>query len=433
MGKVVYFHGFVLEALMLLLAVHFVLSSDGLDNMSMSKHNLSTISKKLKLLNPPAVKSFKSADGDTINCVELYKQPAFNHPALRNHTIQMKPSPGSTGPTIQKQNSPRLKVVSQVWKRSGSCPKGTVPIRKIKKADLLRAGSLDRFGRKNPTVADESRRNKNIYADQTNGSNPIRRVNDIYFTQANHSTAVLVTEGFSYSGAKADINVWMPSVEWDDEYTTGQIWLRNGPWYNFESMEAGWMINPSVYGDRQPRLFVYWTADSSKETGCFDLLCSGFVQTSEKIALGSVMDPVSWPGPYQYQITLYIYKDFDTNNWWLQYGNDVNIGYWPAELFSSLCHQATFVEWGGQVYSSRIGKAPHTATGMGSGQTLRTFGYGCYIRQIRIRDNNLILKYPVWVDTYTDEYNCYHAFNNWEYMIDPEFYFGGPGRSPVCP
>lgn len=81
----------------------------------------SDVDMMLKLLNKPAVKSIKvrflqkiiilinltiilesncfsyqlticllqSEDGDIIDCVDIYKQPAFDHPALRNHTIQV--------------------------------------------------------------------------------------------------------------------------------------------------------------------------------------------------------------------------------------------------------------------------------------------------------------------------------------------------------
>jgi hypothetical protein len=38
--------------------------------------------------------------------------------------------------------------VFQTWQKSGSCPEGTIPIRRIRKEDLLRAASLDRFGQK---------------------------------------------------------------------------------------------------------------------------------------------------------------------------------------------------------------------------------------------------------------------------------------------
>ena len=32
---------------------------------------------------------FQSEDGDIIDCIDIYKQPAFNHPALKNHKIQV--------------------------------------------------------------------------------------------------------------------------------------------------------------------------------------------------------------------------------------------------------------------------------------------------------------------------------------------------------
>lgn len=31
----------------------------------------------------------KSEDGDIIDCIDIYKQPAFDHPSLRHHKIQV--------------------------------------------------------------------------------------------------------------------------------------------------------------------------------------------------------------------------------------------------------------------------------------------------------------------------------------------------------
>ncbi|OAY83963.1 hypothetical protein ACMD2_04609 [Ananas comosus] len=47
------------------------------------------IEQKLKQLNRPAMKTIQSEDGDIIDCVDIHKQPAFDHPLLRNHTIQV--------------------------------------------------------------------------------------------------------------------------------------------------------------------------------------------------------------------------------------------------------------------------------------------------------------------------------------------------------
>lgn len=54
---------------------------------------------------------------------------------------------------------------------------------------------------------------------------------------------MLLTIGYNYIGAQADINVWDPNVESPDDFTTAQIWLKGGPGDNFESVESGWMVS----------------------------------------------------------------------------------------------------------------------------------------------------------------------------------------------
>ncbi|XP_048444563.1 uncharacterized protein LOC103929669 [Pyrus x bretschneideri] len=386
------------------------------------------VHKKLKLLNKPRVKTIKSEDGDTVDCVDIYKQPAFDHPALQNHKIQLHlteliehlivyifcegfrcdlcvlmfydwkinevnyvlqitpnfreastPSPSSSpSPSasnhVQNDHNSSQQVLSQIWQRSGSCPDGTIP------------------------------------------------------------AAILVTVGYSYIGAQGDINIWNPKVESPDEFTTAQIWLKNGPGNAFESVESGWVVNPKVYGDGSTRLFVYWTKDAYKSTGCFDLTCPGFVQTNKDIALGMALQPISSASGPQYQTTFSITKDFHTNNWWVRVGQNIPVGYFPGELFSYLTKgAASLVEWGGEVYSSKIKKNhPHTATGMGSGDfAWNKEGNACYIKQIRIIDYSQQLKYPEWVGTFTDEEYCYAAVNYAASLAEePVFYFGGPGLHP---
>ena len=41
----------------------------------------------------------------------------------------------------------------QLWHQNGRCPERTVPIRRTKKDDLLRASSMRRYGRKRHTTA----------------------------------------------------------------------------------------------------------------------------------------------------------------------------------------------------------------------------------------------------------------------------------------
>ncbi|XP_050881849.1 uncharacterized protein LOC127085374 [Lathyrus oleraceus] len=386
------------------------------------------IEAKLKLLNKPAVKSIKSEDGDIIDCVHIYNQPAFDHPALKNHTIKTIPSflldfePSSVRGTLNASSE-----VFQLWQKSGSCPKDTVPIRRIQKKDLLRAYSLELFGRKPP-----------YGHSTTNNTNPNfvnLGVTDDYINLPNRSESHLTAYGFRFIGASANINIWNPNVEKKGDFTTAQIWLKADNGDNFESVEAGWMVHPELYGDFNSRLFAAWTANSYYTTGCFDVTCAGFVHVGSSTALGATVGPYSSQFNQQYEINIGIFWDED-GNWWLNIKNGTVIGYWPAELLGNLRHTASLVQWGGQVYSDKVKKdPPHTSTQMGSGAAAdRRFGFACYMSNIRIKDNSKSLKYPQFVSTYADEPYCYNTLNDVEYGKDPVFYFGGVGQSsPYCP
>ena len=52
----------------------------------------------------------------------------------------------------------------------------------------------------------------------------------------------MFTDGYRYNGAKGDIKVYNPAVELDDEYSTSQVCLINGAYYDFESVESGWAV-----------------------------------------------------------------------------------------------------------------------------------------------------------------------------------------------
>ncbi|KAL0720612.1 hypothetical protein Bca4012_035211 [Brassica carinata] len=57
-----------------------------------SDHQEIEVERLLKRLNKHALISIKSDDGDIIDCVPIQSQLAFDHPLLKNHTIQMRPS-----------------------------------------------------------------------------------------------------------------------------------------------------------------------------------------------------------------------------------------------------------------------------------------------------------------------------------------------------
>ncbi|KAK2354637.1 putative carboxyl-terminal peptidase [Trifolium repens] len=113
-----------------------------------------TITTYLQEINKPAVKTIQSRDGDIIDCVLSHEQPAFDHPLLKGQK-PLDPSKRLKGHN-QMDN---LSDIFQLWNLTGeSCPEGTIPIRRTKEQDLLRAGSISRFGRK---IADE---NKHVHS-----------------------------------------------------------------------------------------------------------------------------------------------------------------------------------------------------------------------------------------------------------------------------
>ncbi|RDX97678.1 hypothetical protein CR513_19531, partial [Mucuna pruriens] len=369
-----------------------------------------------------------SEDGDIIDCVNIYEQPAFDHPALKNHTIKMMPEflleyeNSSKGDDSESES-----VIFQTWQKSGSCPKGTIPIRRILKEDLLRAASLDHFGRKSPALFKNSTNGFNLNFSDSIANN--------LFIPENRSSSYLVTLGYNYIGAQADINVWNPKVDLPDDFTTAQIWLKNNNNHNFESVESGWMVNPKLYRDKATRFFAYWTTDSYKSTGCFDLTCRGFIQTGQ-VVLGGAISPISSEMGPQYEINVGMFLDPNSGNWYLKVKKNIPVGYWPAEIFGLLKHSAILVEWGGQVSSTNIKKeTPHTRTTMGSGDFADgRFQNACYMRNVRIQDYSLKLKYPYPVNAVADEPYCYNSLNDVKYGLEPVFYFGGPGRNPpYCP
>ncbi|KAK7853109.1 hypothetical protein CFP56_036865 [Quercus suber] len=61
----------------------------------------SEINRKLKLLKKPTIKN-----GDIIDCVDIYKQPAFDHPALKNHKIEFCLKFGTKVEAVQREPFP---------------------------------------------------------------------------------------------------------------------------------------------------------------------------------------------------------------------------------------------------------------------------------------------------------------------------------------
>jgi hypothetical protein len=72
---------------------------------------------------------------------------------------------------------------------------------------------------------------------------------------------------------------------------------------------------------------------------------------------------------------------------------------------------------------------------MGSGDFANSlWGVASFIKNLRIVDGYILLRYPQWVSHFSEEPYCYTAYNYKKTpAAEPIFYFGGPGRNPNCP
>ncbi|WVZ49342.1 hypothetical protein U9M48_000710 [Paspalum notatum var. saurae] len=281
----------------------------------------------------------------------------LNKPPLA--TIQMQPSYHPRGHHQDSNNVPR--PLTQTWHQNGHCPENTIPIRRTREEDILRASSIERFGKKRP-------RSMPLQADL-----------------AIHQYGVAFALGDDkYYGTQGTFNLWQPKFEKDEDFSLTQFWIAGGSYENndLNTIEVGWQVYPEFYADNNTRLFIFWTRDAYETTGCYNLLCSGFVQTNNQIVIGgsiSQLSPVSiYDGP-QYDLSIFSLED-----------------------------SATIVEWGGEVAASTA----QTTTQMGSGHfPTEGFSKASYIKDIQVVDSTNHLKVPRGVGLIAGQPNCYNVQN----------------------
>ncbi|KAM3263380.1 hypothetical protein P3L10_000374 [Capsicum annuum] len=329
------------NVLPILLVLYLLMSFDGVQGeIKLSKLEELSLEKQLKLLNKPAVKTIKTTWGDTYDCVDFYKQPAFDHPLLKNHNFhpEMKP----TLSTIKQTPSNSTIDISRTWIEKNGCPSGTVPIRRVTKDDLIRQ-------RRMPSREDF------IF------EAPLDDTNIILEERGVNTRAIVKTPDDSrnkFAGAGMVASLWNPSVE-GAQNSACRLKIQKGP----DSMQAGWRVDPTLYGDNKTRLFIHFQAGDRQ---CFDILCPGFVLINSEIVLNIAHENVALQGaPHNREITLYIVRDLTNGNWWLLYGeNQDKVGFWPRDLFTSLQNDfVENVEWGGVTYTPPNSSNPPMGSG----------------------------------------------------------------------
>jgi hypothetical protein len=104
---------------------------------------------------------------------------------------------------------------------------------------------------------------------------------------------------------------------------------------SYSTVEVGWMVNQSQFGDNLPHLFVYHF--SSGQTTCYN--GCGFVQVSTTNIVG---EPVSIGATVNYKI------NYSNGNWYIYYNGD-ELGYYPETIWSSDFSHADLTQIYGEV------------------------------------------------------------------------------------
>ncbi|XP_021728996.1 uncharacterized protein LOC110696039 [Chenopodium quinoa] len=244
------------------------------------------------------VLTIKTENGQEFDCVDFYKQPTFNNPLMKNHMHEVNIT------SLQSQEGEPKNLALK-----NGCPLGTVPI-------LRSFYDL-----------------KSSIVEPNEGENCI--------------ASLRTTEigGRVFYGASGSVGIFKPVVS-GTQWSASRIKLQSGN----DSIEAGWMVNPPLYSSSDPHLYAKFTAGP---TECLSLQCPGFVQVSKNFPLGARPDRFTHIGDetiFYWNIT--IEKHPDDGNWWLSIymaSSNIQIGFWPKSLFTSLADSAAQIEWGGQI------------------------------------------------------------------------------------
>ncbi|XP_045820338.1 uncharacterized protein LOC123913593 [Trifolium pratense] len=304
-------------------------------------------------------------------CVDIYKQPALQHPLLKNHKIQLYP-------TFAKN------VVRSRPSYDGECPTGKVPIYKRTKRHQIVTNSSSK-------LPIEDLRH---YANRFNEA---------------HTVTLDTSQNQIFYGGSALISAYNLSLNLN-QYSTSSVIVESGPRAELNSIHAGVGVRPDIYHDSQLRLTSYWTAFGSAHSGCSDTQCPGFVQVTQDKHnfLGSVVSPATPIGASdKLFLATKIQRDRSTGNWWLiiDEKKEIHVGYWPKEIFTHLSNGASKVRFGGETAAITVSPP------MGSGRLPQDgFQYSALMGLLQHIDTNYnqIDLYPALLKVYNDaKKECY--------------------------
>ncbi|XP_042387912.1 uncharacterized protein LOC121980006 [Zingiber officinale] len=338
-----------------------------------------------------SLKTIQTITGDLFDCVDMYKQPAFDHPLLKNHTLQLKPSSLPKGMKLTKSKS------TSFYGFNDTCPSGTVLVHRTQTQDLI-----------------ESKLLRTQFRAQADKNVP-----------GNHY-AVIETPSAQFYGAYAKMATYrLPDLQ-TDQVSSSSIYLSGDAKSPTNMLAAGWHVSNTYYGTSYPRFYTFWTSDGSQKIGCFNLECPGFVSTTNIYGPGSFIPQFSTYGGEQKYLSILIAKDSKTNNWWVTYNDELPLGYFPKELVPKMNDYADFVQLGGQVVTPLNVPSPPMGSGHPSNEGPNKAAYFIDIQFVD-QSNNWFYLNPKSIAPNVDIDDYYNISDNKYVNNKYVFAYGGAG------
>ena len=410
--------------------------------------------------------TFRTRLEQDIDCVDFYAQPALKMAQLnglqRPDHLPAPPAGLKIAPITTDLNDRSIDPNGN----ARICPDGSVPIVRQTVQTVRAAGGLDRLlervGGKSaaPRLPPRPGKSSGVSGSATAGatnesSKPPNLAGYEYALGVNMALPAQSNVG------GATLSVYNPFVTGAPEHSISQTWLSSAASGEapcsapncVQTLEAGWNVDPGLYGDFATHLFTFSTKDGYQTTGCYNLIsnCTGFggaaaVGSGFVMLSGAPLTPgqainYSSVGDNPVSEVYLVWYTADSGDWYLTTTGGL-IGYIPGSLFANgqggsqpLTSYASFFQAGGEVYDSNL-TGSQTATEMGSGIFPGGYGQAAYQRDLIYGvdlndgsgDSNIL---PANLNSYLNDSTYYEEATNvaaggsgW----DSYFYFGGPGQ-----